>query len=120
MKIVVKLDEMMAKRKIRLNELAQKVGITESNLSILKTGKAKANDSQHWKQFVRSWDVSPAIYLVLVKILCRVIYYTFFTGALMKKIILSFCLLLSCSVGAGQVNYKIFFLKVKQKQIMIS
>lgn len=42
MKIIVKLDEMMAKRKIRLNELAQKVGITESNLSILKTGKAKA------------------------------------------------------------------------------
>lgn len=42
MKIVVKLDEMMAKRKIRLNELAQSVGITESNLSILKNGKAKA------------------------------------------------------------------------------
>lgn len=33
---------MMAKRKIRLNELAQKVDITETNLSILKTGKAKA------------------------------------------------------------------------------
>jgi putative transcriptional regulator len=42
MKIVVKLDEMMAKRKIRLNELAHKIDITESNLSILKTGKAKA------------------------------------------------------------------------------
>lgn len=42
MKIIVTLDEMMAKRKIRLNELAQNVGITESNLSILKTGKAKA------------------------------------------------------------------------------
>lgn len=42
MKIRVKLDEMMAKRKIRLNELAQRVDITESNLSILKTGKAKA------------------------------------------------------------------------------
>jgi len=42
MKIIVKLDEMMAKRKIRLNELAQNVGITESNLSILKNGKAKA------------------------------------------------------------------------------
>ncbi len=42
MKIQVKLDEMMAKRKIRLNELAQRVDITESNLSILKTGKAKA------------------------------------------------------------------------------
>jgi len=42
MKIVVKLDEMMVKKKMRLNELAQNVGITESNLSILKTGKAKA------------------------------------------------------------------------------
>lgn len=42
MKIIVRLDEMMAKRKIRLNELAQNVGITESNLSILKNGKAKA------------------------------------------------------------------------------
>jgi len=40
--IVVKLDEMMAKRKIRLNELAERVGITEANLSILKTGKARA------------------------------------------------------------------------------
>ncbi len=42
MKIVVKLDEMMAQQKLRLNELAQKVGITEANLSILKTGKARA------------------------------------------------------------------------------
>jgi putative transcriptional regulator len=42
MKIVVKLDEMMVKKKRKLNELAQNVGITESNLSILKTGKAKA------------------------------------------------------------------------------
>ena len=42
MKIIVKLDEMMARRKMRLNELADKVGITEANLSILKTGKAKA------------------------------------------------------------------------------
>ena len=42
MKIIVKLDEIMVKRKIRLNELAARVGITEANLSILKTGKAKA------------------------------------------------------------------------------
>lgn len=42
MKIIVKLDEMMAKRKIRLNELAQLVDLTDANLSILKTGKAKA------------------------------------------------------------------------------
>lgn len=42
MRIIVKLDEMMVKRKIRLNELATRVDITEANLSILKTGKAKA------------------------------------------------------------------------------
>ena len=42
MKIIVKLDEMMARRKMRLNELAELVDITDANLSILKTGKAKA------------------------------------------------------------------------------
>jgi putative transcriptional regulator len=42
MPIIVNLDVMMAKRKISLNELAEKVGITNANLSILKTGKAKA------------------------------------------------------------------------------
>jgi len=40
--IRVNLDVMMAKRKISLNELADRVGITKSNLSILKTEKAKA------------------------------------------------------------------------------
>ena len=42
MPIVVNLDVMMAKRKITLGELAEKIGITQANLSILKTGKAKA------------------------------------------------------------------------------
>ena len=42
MAIVVNLDVMMAKRKISLNELSEKVDLTLSNLSILKTGKAKA------------------------------------------------------------------------------
>ena len=42
MPIVVNLDVMMAKRKMSLNELSDKVGVTLSNLSILKTGKAKA------------------------------------------------------------------------------
>ena len=41
-KIVVNLDVEMAKRKISLNELAERVGLTQANLSILKTGKAKA------------------------------------------------------------------------------
>lgn len=42
MAIIVNLDVMLAKRKMSLSELAEKVGITLSNLSILKTGKAKA------------------------------------------------------------------------------
>ena len=40
--IIVNLDVMMAKRKMSLNELSERVGITLANLSILKTGKAKA------------------------------------------------------------------------------
>ncbi len=42
MPIIVNLDVMMAKRKMSLTELSERVGITLSNLSILKTGKAKA------------------------------------------------------------------------------
>ncbi len=42
MAIVVNVDVMMAKRKMSLNELSEKVDLTLSNLSILKTGKAKA------------------------------------------------------------------------------
>jgi putative transcriptional regulator len=42
MSIIVNLDVVMAKRKISLNELSEKVDITPANLSILKTGKAKA------------------------------------------------------------------------------
>lgn len=42
MAIIVNLDVMMAKRKISSGELASRIGITQANLSILKTGKAKA------------------------------------------------------------------------------
>ncbi len=42
MPIIINLDVMMARRKMSLNELSARVGITLSNLSILKTGKAKA------------------------------------------------------------------------------
>jgi putative transcriptional regulator len=42
MPIVINLDVMLAKRKMRSNELAEKIGITTANLSILKTGKVKA------------------------------------------------------------------------------
>lgn len=42
MPIIINLDIMMAKRKMSSGELAEKIGITPANLSILKTGKAKA------------------------------------------------------------------------------
>lgn len=42
MAIIVNLDVMLAKRKMKSNELAEKIGITQANLSILKSGKAKA------------------------------------------------------------------------------
>ena len=42
MKIIVNLDVMMARRKISAGELAERIGITPANLSVLKTGKAKA------------------------------------------------------------------------------
>lgn len=41
MPVIVNLDVMMAKRKIKLKDLAKAVGIAEQNLSVLKTGKAK-------------------------------------------------------------------------------
>ena len=40
--VIVNLDVMLAKRKVRSKDLAEAIGITEQNLSILKTGKAKA------------------------------------------------------------------------------
>jgi len=42
MSIIVNIDVMMAKRKMSLTELSERIGITMANLSVLKTGKAKA------------------------------------------------------------------------------
>ena len=42
MPIIVNVDVMLARRKMRLNELAERVGITPQNLSVLKTGRARA------------------------------------------------------------------------------
>ena len=42
MAIIINVDVMLAKRKMRSNELSERIGITTANLSILKTGKAKA------------------------------------------------------------------------------
>lgn len=53
---------MMARRKISLGELAEKMDITPANLSILKTGKAKAIRFPHWKLFVKYWIASREIF----------------------------------------------------------
>ncbi len=59
MPIIVNLDVMMAKRKISLNELSEKVDITLSNLSILKTGKAKAVRFSTLEALCRALDCQP-------------------------------------------------------------
>lgn len=60
--IIVNLDIMMARRKISLGELAEKIDITPANLSILKTGKLRPSVSLHWKQSVRNLIASRGIY----------------------------------------------------------
>ncbi|MBQ3126964.1 MAG: helix-turn-helix transcriptional regulator [Clostridia bacterium] len=58
--IVVNLDVMMARRKISLGELAERVGITQANLSILKTGKAKAIRFSTLEAICAALDCQPA------------------------------------------------------------
>lgn len=60
MPIIVNLDVMMAKRKISLNELSERVGLTLSNLSILKTGKAKAIRFSTLEAICRALDCQPS------------------------------------------------------------
>ena len=57
--IIVNLDVMMARRKMSLNELSERVGITVANLSILKTGKAKAVRFSTLDTICRVLDCSP-------------------------------------------------------------
>lgn len=59
MSIIVNLDVMMAKRKISLNELSVRVELTLSNLSILKTGKAKAIRFSTLDAICRALDCQP-------------------------------------------------------------
>jgi len=59
MAIVVNLDVMLAKRKMSLSELAQKVDITLANLSILKTGKAKAVRFSTLEAICKALDCQP-------------------------------------------------------------
>ncbi len=60
MPIIVNLDVLMAKRKISLNELSERVGLTLSNLSILKTGKAKAIRFSTLEAICRALDCQPS------------------------------------------------------------
>lgn len=67
MSIVVNIDVMMAKRKIRSNELASKIGITKANLSILKTGKAKAIRFTTLEKICEALDCQPGDILAFEK-----------------------------------------------------
>ena len=60
MAIIVNLDVMMAKRKIALGDLADRNGITPANLSILKTGKAKAIRFSTLEAICKELDCQPA------------------------------------------------------------
>jgi len=59
MPITVNLDVMMAKRKMSLNELSEKVDLTLANLSILKTGKAKAIRFSTLEAICKALDCQP-------------------------------------------------------------
>lgn len=59
MAIIINVDVMMAKRKVSSNELAEQVGITPANLSILKTGKAKAIRFTTLDIICRALDCTP-------------------------------------------------------------
>lgn len=67
MAIVVNLDVMMAKRKMSLNELSERVDLTLSNLSILKTGKAKAIRFNTLDAICKALDCQPGDILEYVK-----------------------------------------------------
>ncbi|KYG91778.1 helix-turn-helix transcriptional regulator [Metasolibacillus sp. FSL H7-0170] len=59
MAIIIELDVMLAKRKMTVTELSEKVGITMANLSILKTGKAKAIRFSTLEAICKALDCQP-------------------------------------------------------------
>ena len=59
MSIIVNVDVLMAKRKMSSQELAEKIGITQANLSILKTGKAKAIRFSTLEAICKALDCQP-------------------------------------------------------------
>ena len=63
MGIRVNLDVMMAKRKMSSGELAEKIDITQANLSILKTGRPRRSAFPPWSASARSFPASPEIFL---------------------------------------------------------
>ncbi len=67
MPIIVNLDVVMARRKIGLTELAEKIDITAANLSILKTGKAKAVRFSTLEEICKALDCQPGEILEYVK-----------------------------------------------------
>ncbi len=67
MSIIVNLDVMLAKRKMSSQELAEKVGITQANLSILKTNKAKAIRFSTLNKICEVLDCKPADILDYIK-----------------------------------------------------
>jgi len=67
MPIIVNLDVMMAKRKMSLNELSEKVNLTLANLSILKTGKAKAVRFSTLEAICKALNCQPGDILEFVK-----------------------------------------------------
>lgn len=67
MPIVVNLDVMMARRKMQLQELAEKVDITAANLSVLKTGKAKAVRFSTLEAICKALDCQPGDILEFVE-----------------------------------------------------
>ena len=72
MRINVKLDVLLAQKKMRLNELAATVGITDSNLSILKTGKARAIKFSTLCAICKALDAQPGDLLEYVSDEARV------------------------------------------------
>jgi putative transcriptional regulator len=60
MPIIINIDVMLAKRKMQSQELAEKIGITQANLSILKTGKAKAIKLSTLEAICKVLDCQPA------------------------------------------------------------
>ncbi|WP_027387472.1 helix-turn-helix domain-containing protein [Chryseobacterium gregarium] len=67
MPIIINVDVMLAKRKMQSQELAEKIGITQANLSILKTGKAKAVKLSTLEAICKALDCQPGDILEYVR-----------------------------------------------------